>query len=385
MAPVFRRDPVTVLAYSALAAYALVLYGLGPQLAFLRDELHLSYSVTSLHSVLFAAGAVVTGLLFGLLSRRLGRRRVLWFSAAGMAFGTLLFSVSHVLPLTLLSAAILGLAGTTLLSSTTVVLSDRHGVQRDRALVEANILASASALCAPLLLSFLDRTPAGWRAELVVPALAIGLIYLFLGRVPMPVPVAATRKAAAGSKLPPAFWVLIALVALVVGTEFSVVFFGASLVHVTTGVEVAVAAGAMGFFYGGELVGRIAGTGLTRSPGRGTAIVAGALVVTAVGFVMLWTATSLPLAAAGLFVTGLGVANLYPLSLAMTLALVPGLVDMATARVQVMVGAAVLSAPFALAAAADRAGVHTAFVLVLVLVVLATGLLIAARAAASRR
>jgi hypothetical protein len=39
-----------VLAYGALAAYTYCLYGLGPILAFLRDELHLSYTVTSLHS-----------------------------------------------------------------------------------------------------------------------------------------------------------------------------------------------------------------------------------------------------------------------------------------------------------------------------------------------
>jgi MFS family permease len=375
----FRRDRVTVLAYAALAAFALCLYGLGPQLAFLRDELRLSYSLTSLHSVLWATGTIVIGFVLGFGARRLGRRRLFWYSAAGTAAGTLLFSVSHVLALTLASAAILGLAGTALQSATTVVLSDRHGPLRDRALVEANIFASGAALCAPLLLGLLAQTPAGWRAELVIPAIALGATYLVLGRVQLPTLGAARTQQRSPARLPALFWLNGLLLSAVAGVEFSVVFFGAGLVHATTGVGVAVAASLLSLFYGGELMGRLAGTGLTRSPGRGPVIIAFALVVAAAGFVALWTSQSLPVAALGFFVIGLGVANLYPLSLALALATAPENAEAATARTQILVGGAVISAPFALAAMADQVGIRTAFSLVLALIVLAAILLIVSR------
>lgn len=376
----FRRDRVTLLAYAALAAFALCLYGLGPQLAFLREELRLSYSLTSLHSVVWAAGTILTGLIFGFLARRLGRQRLFWFSAAGTAGGTLLFSVSHVLALTLLAATILGVAGSTLLAATTVVLSDRHGAQRDRALVEANILASAAALCAPLLLGLLARTAVGWRAELVAPAIAIGGIYLFFRQEQLPAPAIADRQRQNLARLPAVFWLYGSLLAAVVGLEFSVVFFGAGLVHVTTGVGIAGAASLMSIFYAGELVGRLAGSGLTRRPGRAPIVIACALAIAAAGFVALWTSHSVAFAAIGLLVIGLGVANLYPLSLALTLATAPDHLETATARTQLLVGGAVLGAPFALAAIADQVGIRTAFTLVLGLIVLAIVLLVVSRA-----
>lgn len=288
------------------------------------------------------------------------------------------------LALTLLAATILGIAGSTLLSATTVVLSDRHGVQRDRALVEANILASAAALCAPLLLGLLARTPIGWRAELVVPAIAIGGIYLFFRREQLPAPAIADPQRHNPARLPAAFWLYGSLLAVVVGLEFSVVFFGAGLVHVTTRVGVAGAASLMSLFYAGELVGRLAGSGLTRRPGRAPIVIAFALAVAATGFAALWTSQSIALAAIGLLVIGLGVANLYPLSLALALATVPDHLETATARTALLVGGAVLGAPFVLAAIADQVGIRTAFTLVPGLMALAIILLIASRAHAGR-
>jgi MFS family permease len=368
------------LAYAALAAFALCLYGLGPQLAFIRDELRLSYTLTSLHSTLFAAGTIVVGLLFGFLARRFGRKRLFWLAAAGTACGTLLLAVSHVLLLTLLAASILGLAGTTLQNATSVVLSERHGVQRDRALVEANIFASAAALSAPVLLGLLARTDFGWRAELVLPAIVLAVLYFFFRREELPAVVIAHAERASLPRLPRVFWVYGSLLAAGVGAEFSVVFFGAGLVHTTTGVEVAAAAGVMSIFFAGELAGRVAGSRLTTRPGRAPLIIVSALATAAAGFVVLWTAHSLAFAVTGLFITGFGLANLYPLSLALALATVPEQVEIATARTQLLVGIAVVSAPFALAALADRVGIRSAFGLVLGLIVLASVLLVVSRA-----
>ena len=89
-----------------------------------------------------------------------------------------LFAVTHTIALTLLGAAVLGFAWTTLLTSTQAILSDRHGERRDRALTEANVGAAACAVLAPLLLGLLLRTPAGWRSALGLAALLLARLYL---------------------------------------------------------------------------------------------------------------------------------------------------------------------------------------------------------------
>ena len=67
------------------------------------------------------------------------------------------------------------------------------------------------------------------------------------------------------------------------------------------------------------------------------------------------------LAITGLFVCGLGIANLYPLSVALALAAAPGREDAANARTQLLSGALVIVAPYLLGSLADQAGLRAAF------------------------
>jgi hypothetical protein len=55
------------------------------------------------------------------------------------------------------------------------------------------------------------------------------------------------------------------------------------------------------------------------------------------------------------------IANLYPLSLALTLAAAPGNGDTANARTQLLIGVFGTASPYLLGSLADRAGLHTAF------------------------
>ena len=75
-------------------------------LVFLRDELHLSYTLTGLHSGLWAVGTMLAGA--PPLLRRIGRYRLFWLSAAGLVAGSLFLMVSHVAALTLVAVALMG-------------------------------------------------------------------------------------------------------------------------------------------------------------------------------------------------------------------------------------------------------------------------------------
>jgi fucose permease len=101
------------------------------------------------------------------------------------------------------------------------------------------------------------------------------------------------------------------------------------------------------------------------------------LVVTAAGFLLFWLAGAPVPAVAGLLVCGLGVANLYPLSLALTLAAAPGHGDAANARVQLLGGVLVVTAPYLLGSLADHLGLTAAFTVEPVLVAGSAVLLLA--------
>jgi predicted MFS family arabinose efflux permease len=373
------RTERTWLAYGALASYAYCLYGLGPVLAFLRSDLHLSYTVTNIHSTVWAAGTIVTGLSYPPLARRFGRRRVFWCAAAVFATGAALLVAGYLLAATLLAAAVLGTAGTTVLTGTTGILSDEHGLLRDRALIEANVGASATAVLAPAVIGGLASTAMGWRAGMAVPVVAFAALWLRFRRLRLPRAAGPAGPAGAG-RLPGACWVALGLVAVVVGIEFCVVFDAALLLHSHAGLSTGHAAAGLSVFYAGELAGRLGGSQLARVPGRERLILGAALAVTAAGFAVFWAATQPGLALAGLGVAGLGIANLYPFSLALAMAAAAGRIDQAAGRSQLAVGSAVLTAPFALGALADRTGVVRAYLIEPGLIAAAAALVAAARA-----
>jgi cellulose biosynthesis protein BcsQ/MFS family permease len=263
-APRFVRDRLTWLGYISISTYAFYVYALGPVVAFLRQELHLTYTLTSLHATLWSVGSVLAGLSLHRLARRLGRRRLFWLAAVTTAVGALLFIAGHAVEVTLPAVLILGTGSTLVGAVSSVFLADRHGQQRDRALVEANLGASGVGAFVPALLGVLALTVGGWRSALVLPLLVLGALFLFLGRVPMPRPPVAVLTV---GRMPRAFWAPCLLVALAVGIEFCVLFYAVPLLGIGARLSTADAAAALSLFVAGEFAGRLAGAWLTR--GRG--------------------------------------------------------------------------------------------------------------------
>jgi predicted MFS family arabinose efflux permease len=352
------RDAPTLLGYGAIAAYAFWLYAFGPELALLRAELHFSYATLGLYSALWAAGAALTGLIFAPLARRLRRGTLLWSSAAIATAGAGLFAATHTVLPTLLGAGVLGAAGSIMLTCAQAILSDRHGDRRDRVLAEANVGAAGCAVVAPLLLGLLQGTVAGWRVTLGLPVLVLAGLYLRYRHQPLP--EAPLTRGQGRVRLSRACWLLAAMVAAGIAIEFCPIYFGAELL-VTTGLRTAEAATAMSGFYLGILAGRVGGVWLIRRAGRTVALLWVSLAVTMAGFFLFWLAGAPGPGIAGLFLCGLGVANLYPLSLALVLAAAPDGGDSANGAVALLGGALVVGSPYLLGNLADRLGLHTAF------------------------
>jgi predicted MFS family arabinose efflux permease len=375
----FVRDGPTWLSYSALGAYTFWLYAFGPALALLRVELGFSYTMLSVYSAAWAVGSVLAGVVFAPLAATIGRRALLAWSALVTISGATLFTLAHSLLITLLGAVVMGFAGTTVQATTQSVLADHHGPRRDQALVEMNIGAGFCAVVAPLALGLSQATTTTWRTAMAIPAVAMVALAVVYRHQSLPtLPTRRHRKDRRGPRLSIACWALSLLVAVGIGVEFAVVYFGAELLTAANGLSITAAATAMTIFYAGILLGRIAGAHLTRRPGRTAALLGLSLAVTLAGLVAVWLSDDPSFALLGLFVTGLGIANQFPLALALTLAAAPENTDAANALTQLLGGVLVLAAPFLLGFLADRIGLAAGFAVAPALTVLSGLLLYAA-------
>jgi fucose permease len=126
----------------------------------------------------------------------------------------------------------------------------------------------------------------------------------------------------------------------------------------------------MAGYFAGFVLGRTVGSALTRrhEPPR---LLAGALLLAAVGFAVLWPAASPSQAVLGLLLVGVGIGNLFPLGLAVTVGLVPGRAALASGRAVVATAVAGLLAPLTVGALADAASLTAALAVVPVALALA--------------
>ena len=356
----FRRDPATVLSYLALICFAFWNYGYGPALALLRVELHFSYAMLGVYTAAWSGGSVLTGFTFPVVARRLSRSTLLWGSAVLASAGAALFGLGTGIAPTLAGAAILGLGGTMLLVVLQAMLSDRHGEWRDRALTEANIGAAACAVLAPLALGALTLSALGWRAGFALPFLGLVALYLRYRRQALPTPSTPDTVPTSRRPLPLACWLFAGLAAASMGVEFCLVYFGAEQLQ-SSGLSTTAAVTAMSVHYLGLLLGRVLGAIATRRPKRTVPLLCVSLLVTAGGFLLFWLTTTPYLAVLGLLLAGLGIANLYPLSVALSLAAAPHREDQANSRSQLLGGGLVIVAPYLLGHLADRHGLTNAF------------------------
>jgi fucose permease len=149
--------------------------------------------------------------------------------------------------------------------------------------------------------------------------------------------------------------VLALILFLVSAVEWCLVYWGAEFLATVVGLPRATAASTMALFFVAMALGRVAGSRLARRY-PGPALLPLAIVVALVGFRCFWLGPVAVISLAGLFVAELGVANLYPLTVAVAAGIVPVRVDEATSRLTVAAGTAVLTAPLAVGALSDLAG-----------------------------
>ena len=371
----FRRDRLTWITYVLLAWFAYLQAAPGLVIVHLREELGLSYSAGGLHVAAFAGASMVAGMISPRLERAVGRRTLFWSAAALLAAATIGLTLGRVATVTVGSVLIMGLGGGLLLVSIQAVISDHHGEDRAIALTEANVAASIAYVALIGALSLTAALDAGWRvallASLVIPALMWWTNrWLAIDAPPL--------SRVAQGRLPAAFWIAAAMLFCMTAAEWCITAWGATFAEDAAGVSTNTAVALMGGYFGGVLAGRTLGSRLTRrhDPAR---LLALALAVAAAGFAVLWPSTGPAQALVGLSLLGIGLGNLFPMGMSVTVALAPGRAVLASGRSVGMTSLAVLLAPLTVGTLADATSLTAALGVVPVLLVLATAGLVLVR------
>lgn len=380
----FVRDRFTWLAYFMLAYYAYLQATLGPASPFLRAELSLNYTVTALHVSAFALGMVLAGLTGERAARRWGRRFTFWGGAAGMALGAVMITLGRSAPVTIGSSFVMGLIGSFLLVMIQASLSDKHGKWRAIPLTESNVAAALSAGLAPLLIGALESSRIGWRGALLLPAVCIMFVVGRYHREHVPEAHHENFEAnKARRALPRVFWLYWLIVFFSVSVEWCTIFWSADFLEKVVGLPKVNAATLVSVFFVAQFVGRYVGSRLVQTI-DGALLLLAALGLSLAGFLCFWLSPLRLLNVIGLFITGLGVANLYPLGLAVTSSLAPDQANVASGRISFGSGFAILVAPQLLGGLADQIGIHRAYGIVAFLLVAALMAFFASRRRSGR-
>jgi fucose permease len=358
--PRLTRTPVIWVAYAAPTVLTFILSLIGPLLPHLRAELSLGYAQAALHTSAFAAGMMAMGLVGDRVARVLGRRRTFWLGIGGLAVGLTLVGLAPGLWASVLGCLVAGVLGTLLLVVGPALIAETNPALHGVLFAEQNVIAYLGALIAPPCVWLVVQL-SGWRTVLVAGWITLAVCVALFGRVRLPPPRAVSGTGA--GRLPPSYWAFWVLLVVGVSTEFSMSVWGPAYLETELGLSRDTAVLGVAAFPLGVIASRIAGVALLHrhSP---SSLTLPSLALAFLGFMLFWRGGGVWAGLLGLFGTGLGVGNLFAISMAMGVAAAGPATAAATARVPLASGLAIIAAPLVLGALADRYGIALAYAVV---------------------
>jgi len=359
----FNRNQFTLSTYILLGFYAYMQTSLGPIMPFVRDELSLNYTITGLHVTGFALGMVISGVTGAIVAGRIGRKQLFWGAGLGMVVGGILLSNAQIAPLTILGAFMMGWLGSYLLVMIQSTLADEHDDNSAIALTEANIVASIFAAIVPVVVGIGAGTFLTWRLAIGVAGVMWLSVFLVSRGMTFPKVKVDETDADASKRLPRLFWWYWIVIFLCVALEWCVLFWSADFLDNVIGLPTEQASAILSVFLGAMIIGRVVGSRLTyRYKPQNLLWLAIGLIV--LGFPLFWMGQVAWLNISGLFVVGLGIANLFPLGLSIASQVGRQASDLASSRISLAAGLAILLIPQILGSTADLIGIFNAFAIV---------------------
>jgi MFS family permease len=369
------RDKTTWISYLQATCFAWFIFGFGGALQFLREDLELSRTLVSFHSLAMAFGSVTAGIATSSIIKRTGRGRMLRYCSILLATGILFFTLGRSLPFTLIGVALTACAGSLIIQGTASYLSYQQKQAAPAAISELHAIASSIGLLAPVLVGIGVTVGFGWRPGIQVSAVCVLLIEFARGKdtdtygPKSQVDVESGHHDLPGD-MPSIFWWSWLAVVCTASVEFSMLLWSPEVLTTQGGLTKGASAAALATVVGGMSVGRLVGARLT-SKFDSESLYRASLVISFVGFLGFWLSSSATVMLVSLTVTGLGMSLHFPFGFERALRASGGRPDRGGGRLSIGSGLASGIAPFALGAMADQIGIQSAYAIVPISMILA--------------
>lgn len=343
----------------SLSSLGYLLAGLGACVAILARDLHEPTGRLALLSSAFAVGLVIVAAVGPRLLRSWSIGVVLRVGSVICAAGAALLALAPVYAVVVVGGLCIGLGGALLVLLAPLML---HGPTAAARLSRVNAVASASGILAPLTIGLIDALGITGRVAMLIAVPPLLILATVKGPDVVPPVLSEAPTGHAVGRTVALGWLR---VVLAVGVEFCFVVWAVARL-VDSGLTLAVAALLGSSFPIGMAVGRAIGPVHWRSVSP--VVIGGSLAIVGTLFVSLLNAPAL--IALGLIVAGVGVAPLYPVTLAALVAM-PGLSPTRLAALGALAsGTAILITPAALAGLARLVDLRLAYLITIPLLLI---------------
>lgn len=367
----YKRDQLTWYGYLLYGFWSYVWGLFGPLMPFLRAELHINYAIASLHFSALALGPLIAGIIGYRVITAVGAARVIPMGVTAVMLGVACVYFGRTPYDTIFGAFLVGCGGSHAGQSIIASLSNRQHGHRAKTITELVIFSSLGSAITPMIVATALRMGMPWKSPIAfcVPILLAIWLSTKFGRTDNFVIKAEPN--ATEQPLPKCYWTYFTVVFLSVAAEWSVAFWSPEFLESVRHFSRPDASGGLTAFLISMLIGRVSGTKLVDfiSPRK---LLMSTCIFALCGFALFWLSTTPLLAVAGLALLGLGMSNIYPLSLSLAMSDAPGCTTKAASRMSLSTGSACLIGPFVLGTIADHFGLWNSYGLIAVLLMCAT-------------
>ncbi len=358
------RDAYTWHLYLMLGLFGYHQAILGSITPFLRDEMRLTKVDIGWHFSLYAFGLFVAGQLVSILSRRFSNASIETVSVWLMIGLVLLFAIPMPMAGTLFGALGLGLSVGALQVTSQAAIAHRHGANRGIALTEGFVFGALGVFACPLFIGISIETGLDWRQTLVASAVLVGLVFfasrpLQASRPAMTDTIGMQSAVGGQGRLPPALYLVLAMIFLGIATEWGIGFWGAQFLEVQLSVSATTGVTLMSVFFGGTVLGRLFASRLLRAFELQTMLVA-TILLGGASVLLLWAVPIFAVVAVALAVAGMCLGNFFPLILSIANDVVPERPGAVSAGATQAVGFALLVVPLLLGRLGETIGLADA-------------------------
>jgi fucose permease len=358
----YRRDAITLFLLATTGMHRAVFHSMGAVMPALRRDLDISATLTNAHVSAIAIGMMAMGLLADRIAARTGRRAAVWTGMVGIVLGMVLLALAPVVWLTLPVALLfIGGLGSLVIALTPAALSDHQQEHRAVALAESSVVSSVIGGIVPATVGLSQRLGFGWGGASIVPVALLGVLAAKFRQTPIHDSYPEIDRSEPVAPLSRGFWAFWLTLVFSDSFEFGLIF-GAAVLLEYRGMSQSGAATALSLLFWGMIVGRFTGSRLVRriAPIRMLRLT---FALAAIGCLVHWLSPILALSLIGLFLAGIGMSNLYPLTTSIGLQAGRLNASAASSRLSLASGTSMLISPLLFGVLTDLADIRFAFAL----------------------